>query len=75
MTEEEKAIEVAKDPLCRQNRGDLTNDIFAIYDVENKGYLTRDQTKKFIDEWLMENSRDKEEVGKIKFEDLSWDEN
>ena len=46
LTEEEKIqieIEYAKDPLCKQNVNEVVEAIFARFDVENKGYLTKDQ--------------------------------
>ena len=75
LTEEEK-IEIkkenAKDPLCKQNLDEVVEAIFARFDVERKGYLTRDQGQKFLDEWLQENSiHEKEYAAEIKFEHLT----
>ena len=44
-------------------------------DVEKKGFLTPDQAKKFIDDWMLKNARDKEEIEEVKFEDLDLDGN
>ena len=78
LNEQEKAqkeLEAAKDPLSKQNLEAEVEAVFAKLDVENKGFLTPDQAKKFIDDWMKENAKDKEEVEEVKFEDLDLDGN